>query len=114
MPWLRVFAEVNAGVVSNDHQTGACLKSAKMKTSIRVFDGTPIHRDHCPNDENLTEPGVCGYNTVDADNDMMADCEAGDHYFAHPGIFDPGPCGCGVEIDHGTGACQSSLRRRES
>ena len=101
-----VFARGECGCgIEIDHQTGACPEVCEDENLDTDGDGTPDCRDRCPNDENLTEPGVCGCNAVDADNDMMADCEAGDRCPAHPGIFDPGPCGCGVEIDHGTGAC---------
>ena len=59
-------------------------------------DGTPDDCDDCPNDQNKTDPGVCGCGTPDADTDEDGTPDCNDDCPNDQNKTGPGICGCGV------------------
>ncbi len=59
-------------------------------------DGTPDCNDRCREDENKTEPGICGCGIPDTDSDGDGFLECTDGCPNDPEKTEPGLCGCGV------------------
>jgi hypothetical protein len=59
-------------------------------------DGIPNDEDGCPNDQNKTDPGICGCGVSDTDTDTDGTPDCNDGCPDDPLKTEPGVCGCSV------------------